>query len=58
MPPDEQPDLQQALLPNGDQPSKSKARSLWGSELKDLLHLAAPACLQLCAQQGLVVSQP
>ncbi|KAK9795927.1 hypothetical protein WJX73_005380 [Symbiochloris irregularis] len=28
----------------------------WATELIDLLKLAAPACLQLCAQQGLVVA--
>ena len=32
-----------------------RSHHVW-QELQQLLHLAAPACLQLCAQQGLVVS--
>ena len=40
---------------HGPHPSPWNRQHVW-RELQQLLHLAAPACLQLCAQQGLVVS--
>ena len=49
-------DMQQPLLALAEpgKPQKSHKRR----ELRELLSLAAPACLQLCAQQALVVRPP
>lgn len=57
--PASQPDAEQPLLgrqEHAEAKDGAQQHSVWGRELKDLLHLAAPACVQLCAQQGLVVS--
>ena len=48
------PDERQPLL-EADGDGGKASSSVWATELRELLHLAAPACLQLCSQQGLVV---